>query len=42
MLCYKLGRSIEWDGEKEVCVGDPEATKMLRRTYRKPWVYPEV
>jgi predicted dehydrogenase len=40
MLSYKLGRSVAWDGEKEVCVGDPEATKLLRREYRKPWVYP--
>jgi len=42
MLCLKLGRSVEWDGEKEQCPGDPEANKLLRREYRKPWVYPEV
>ena len=42
MLSLKLGRSIEWDGEKEVCVGDPEANKLLRREYRDPWEYPEV
>jgi hypothetical protein len=42
MLSYKLGRSVKWDGEKEVIVGDAEANKMLRREYRKPWVYPEV
>ena len=41
MLSYKLGRSVEWDGEREVCVGDPQANRMLRREYRKPWVYPE-
>ncbi len=41
MLCYKLGRSIQWDGEKEECVGDPEANKLLRRPYRSPWKYPE-
>jgi predicted dehydrogenase len=40
MLSYKLGRSVAWDGAKEVCVGDPDATKLLRREYRKPWVYP--
>jgi len=40
MLSCKLGRSVRWDGEKEVCVGDPEADKLLRREYRKPWVYP--
>jgi len=42
MLSYKLGRSVKWDGEKEVIVGDAEANKMLRREYRKPWVYPEI
>jgi len=42
MLSMKLGRSIAWDGEKEQCPGDPEANKLLRREYRKPWVYPEV
>jgi hypothetical protein len=41
MLSLKLGRSIEWDGEKEVIVGDYEANKLLSRKYRKPWVYPD-
>ncbi len=42
MLSAKLGRSIEWDGEKEVIVGDPEANKLLSRQYRAPWEYPKV
>ncbi len=41
MLSLKLGRSIEWDGEKEEIIGDPEANKLLRREYRAPWKYPE-
>lgn len=41
MLSYKAGRSIEWDGAKEIIIGDPEANKLLKREYRKPWVYPE-
>ena len=40
MLSLKTGRSIEWDAGKYQCVGDAEATKLLSRTYRKPWVYP--
>lgn len=40
MLSLKLGRSIEWDGLKEECIGDPEANKLLRREYRKGWEYP--
>jgi len=41
MLSYKLGRSVTWDGQQERCLNDPEANKLLRRAYRKPWVYPE-
>jgi hypothetical protein len=41
MLSLKLGRSVAWDGGKEVCIGDPEANKLLRREYRAPWNYPE-
>jgi predicted dehydrogenase len=36
-----VGRSITWDADKERCVGDDEATRHLRREYRKPWVYPD-
>jgi len=41
MLSLKLGRSVKWDGDKEVIIGDPEANKLLRREYRQPWMYPE-
>ena len=41
MLSLKLGRSLEWDGEREIVRNDPEATKLLKRPYRAPWVYPE-
>jgi hypothetical protein len=40
MLSWKLGRSVEWDGEKERIVGDEEANGLLKRDYRGPWVYP--
>ena len=40
MLSMKLGRSVQWDGEKEQIVGDAEANKLLRRDYRAPWKYP--
>jgi hypothetical protein len=42
MLSLKLGRSVQWDGEKQSIVGDPEANKLLRREYRAPWKYPDV
>ncbi len=42
MLSYKLGRSVQWDGEKQDIVGDPQASQLLSRRYRKPWTYPAV
>ncbi len=40
MLSLRLGRSLNWDGAREAVVGDEEANRLLRRTYRAPWVYP--
>jgi predicted dehydrogenase len=34
----KLGRAIQWDPEKEVCIGDKEAEKLLKTIdYRGDW-----
>lgn len=41
MLSLKLGRSIAWDGEREVITGDDEANRLLKREYRAPWQYPD-
>ena len=41
MLSFKLGRSIQWDGEKETIPNDPEANALLKREYRGEWEYPE-
>jgi hypothetical protein len=40
MISLKVGRSIEWDGEKETIPGDEEAAALLTRDYRGPWEYP--
>jgi hypothetical protein len=40
MLSLKLGRSVQWDGEKEAILHDPEADRLLSRSYRSPWEYP--
>ena len=40
-LSLKLGRSLNWDPNKQEVVGDEEANKLLRRPYRSPWVHPE-
>ena len=41
-LSYQAGRSIKWDGEKGVVIGDKKAMgyQAYRREYRKPWKLP--
>ncbi len=41
MISWRTGRSIQWDGAKEQILNDPEATRLMSRPYRAPWVYPE-
>lgn len=41
MLSGKIGRSVQWDGQKEIIVGDKEANRLMSRPYRAPWKYPE-
>lgn len=40
-ISQTLGRSLTWDADREQVAGDEEANKLLRREYRKPWVYPK-
>lgn len=40
-LSLQLNRSLQWDPQTHTVVGDAEATKLLRRPYRLPWVHPE-
>ena len=40
MLSAKLGRSVEWDGNRGMVVNDEEANKLLSRAYRGEWKYP--
>ena len=40
MISLKTGRSLLWDGDRGEIEGDAEASSMLRRPYRGPWVYP--
>ena len=39
-ISMQLGRTLAWDAEKGMVTGDAEANRLLRRTYRKPWVRP--
>jgi predicted dehydrogenase len=40
-MAMKVGRSLTYDPQQRVVVGDSEATKLLRRPYRAPWRHPE-
>ncbi len=41
-LSMKLGRPLSYDPVKKEITGDPEATKLLQRPYRSPWLHPRV
>jgi hypothetical protein len=36
-LTMLLKRNLKWDVDKEQCVGDAEANRMLSRALRAPW-----
>lgn len=40
MLSAKLGRSIEWDHQKDAVANDDQANLLLRREYQNGWKYP--
>jgi hypothetical protein len=39
-VAMKLGRPLSYDAAKREVTGDAEATALLRRPYRAPWVRP--
>jgi len=39
-IAMRVGRTIHWDAVNEKILGDPEASRLLSRTYRPPWVFP--
>jgi predicted dehydrogenase len=41
-LAMELGRPLAYDPKKRVVLNDSDATKHLRREYRKPWKHPAV
>lgn len=42
MLSLKTGRSLQWDGRRDQIVGDDYANSLLKRDYRRGYVYPAV
>jgi predicted dehydrogenase len=40
-MSQQLGRTLTYDPAKKVVVGDSDATKLLARPYRAPWIHPD-
>jgi len=41
-IAYRVGRRILWDGQNETIPNDSEAAALLGRTYRAPYLLPEI
>jgi len=41
-IAQRIGRSVRFDARTETIIGDEEANRLLGRTYRRPFVLPEV
>lgn len=41
-IAMTTGETIKWDPEKEEIIGNPRASRLLSRPYRKPWTLPTV
>ena len=41
-IAMTTGQTIKWDPDKEEILGNPTASRMLSRPYRKPWTLPTV
>ena len=39
-LSMQLGRPLSYDPLKREIIGDADATKLLQRQYRQPWIHP--
>jgi hypothetical protein len=40
-ISYRLGRTINFDPDTQTIINDGEATKMLSREYRAPYIIPQ-
>lgn len=40
-VSMKIGRPVVYDPKRKEVVGDAEATKLLQRAYRQPWIHPD-
>jgi predicted dehydrogenase len=40
LISHRVGRNVEWDAARADITNDPEASRLLSRPYRQPWVFP--
>jgi predicted dehydrogenase len=40
MISYYTGTTVKWDQDKKSVIGNPEATKLLKRDYRGKYMHP--
>jgi hypothetical protein len=40
MISYDTGTKVSWDAQREVILGNPAASALLKRDYRAPWKHP--
>jgi predicted dehydrogenase len=41
-IAMTTGQKIQWDPEKQEIIGNPVASRLMSRPYRKPWTVPTV
>jgi predicted dehydrogenase len=41
-IAFRTGRVVHWDAAREQITGDPEAQKLILKTYRAPWTLPAI
>jgi predicted dehydrogenase len=41
-IAYRLGRRLNWDGDKQQFINDKEANAFVKAQYRAPWKLPKV
>ncbi len=41
-IAYRLGRKLDWDGDNQRFIDDPEANAFASPEYRSPWKMPDI
>lgn len=41
-ISYRVKRELKLDPKKEAIIGDPEASRLLKREFRKPYIVPQL